>query len=37
MYAAVLCLAALGYALNRGFTFLEDRLVAWDRRGDVSA
>jgi len=37
MYAAVLCLAALGYALNRGFTFLEDRLIAWDRRGDVSA
>jgi len=37
MYAAILCLAALGYLLNRGFVLVEDRLVAWDRRSEVSA
>ncbi|SHJ34966.1 sulfonate transport system permease protein [Roseomonas rosea] len=29
MYAAVLVLAALGYALNRGFLWLERRLIGW--------
>jgi ABC-type nitrate/sulfonate/bicarbonate transport system permease component len=29
MYAAVLVLAVLGYALNRGFLWLERRLIGW--------
>jgi ABC-type nitrate/sulfonate/bicarbonate transport system permease component len=29
MYAAVLVLAFLGYALNRGFLWLERRLIGW--------
>jgi ABC-type nitrate/sulfonate/bicarbonate transport system permease component len=29
MYAAVLVLAALGYVLNRGFLWLERRLIGW--------
>lgn len=33
MYAAVLCLAAVGYLLNRGFLALEARLIAWHGAG----
>jgi ABC-type nitrate/sulfonate/bicarbonate transport system permease component len=29
MYAAVLCLAAVGYLLNRGFVAVEARLIFW--------
>jgi ABC-type nitrate/sulfonate/bicarbonate transport system permease component len=33
MYAAVLCLAAVGYLLNRGFLAVEARLIAWHGAG----
>ncbi|MGB6447620.1 MAG: ABC transporter permease [Xanthobacteraceae bacterium] len=29
MYAAVLCLAVVGYLLNRGFLFMERRILHW--------
>jgi ABC-type nitrate/sulfonate/bicarbonate transport system permease component len=29
MYAAVLCLAVIGYLLNRGFIALERRVLHW--------
>ncbi len=34
MYAAVICLAALGYGLNWAFVSIERRLVGWDQRQD---
>ncbi|HLG87759.1 MAG TPA: ABC transporter permease [Alphaproteobacteria bacterium] len=33
MYAAVLCLAATGYLLNRGFLAIEARLIVWHGSG----
>lgn len=33
MYAAVLCLAVLGYVLNRGFLAVEARLIFWHGAG----
>lgn len=33
MYAAVLCLAVLGYLLNRGFLAVETRLIFWHGAG----
>ncbi len=33
MYAAVLCLAATGYLLNRGFLVIEARLIVWHGSG----
>jgi ABC-type nitrate/sulfonate/bicarbonate transport system permease component len=30
MYAAVLCLAVVGYLINRGFIMLEARLIGWN-------
>ncbi|MFT4116109.1 ABC transporter permease [Bradyrhizobium sp.] len=33
MYAAILCLAATGYLLNRAFLFAERRLIPWMGRG----
>jgi ABC-type nitrate/sulfonate/bicarbonate transport system permease component len=32
MYAGVLCLAAIGYALNALFVGIERRLIAWDQQ-----
>lgn len=33
MYAAIVLLAAIGYALNRGFLLVEHRLLRWYHRG----
>ena len=32
MYAGVLCLAGIGYALNALFVGIERRLIAWDQQ-----
>jgi len=36
MYAAIICLAAVGYLLNKGFRVLESRLIAWNQRQDMT-
>jgi ABC-type nitrate/sulfonate/bicarbonate transport system permease component len=36
MYAAILCLAAVGYVLNHGFRLLERKLIAWNQRHEMS-
>jgi ABC-type nitrate/sulfonate/bicarbonate transport system permease component len=37
MYAAILCLAAVGYLLNRGFRLVERKLIAWKHRSEMSS
>lgn len=37
MYAAVVCLAAVGYVLNRGFLAVEARLIVWHGAGRCTA
>jgi ABC-type nitrate/sulfonate/bicarbonate transport system permease component len=35
MYAAVLCIAVVGYLLNMGFVLLERRILRWHQRADA--
>jgi ABC-type nitrate/sulfonate/bicarbonate transport system permease component len=37
MYGAILCLAVVGYAMNRGFVAFERRLLPWYRTQDRPA